>query len=101
MQKEALMVCAGAQVRIIKQRPNDLKSRVPVARPLLPAAAEHATQTEESLRGNCRRGTIDRLAIVERIGRRLSPVAEGVEPGSTRVPVRNPVRCGRAIDIKV
>ena len=58
---------------------------------LLGLAARTRAEAQQPLRGNRRRGAVDRLVIVERIGRRDRPSRHVREPGRAGIPVGHAV----------
>ena len=72
----------------------------PQARLLVPAArrlaarVRGAAEPKQSLRGDRRGGAVDRLVVVERIGRAVAPLAERGEAGRAGIPVRDAVGGG-------
>ena len=48
-----------------------------------------------------RRRAVDRLVVVERIGRAVRPVAERAQAGRAGVPVGHAVGCGAVLDVEV
>src|SRR5919106_6946187 len=95
VEQQSLVRRISTQVRRIEQDIERLESGLRVAIPALAAGIEQSPKSEQALRGDCGRRTVDRLVIVEGISPSRLPVAEGGEARCARVPVGNAVGRGR------
>src|SRR6476469_8351959 len=71
VQQEALMSRVLAEIwsRGVEERVRDAQPGLPVSRPIRPLPVEEEPEPQEALSCNRRRRAVDRLAIVEGIGR--------------------------------
>ena len=87
------MTGVAAQVRtsIIHQCVEHAQSGLLVPCAIAAAGRNHPREPQQPLRSDGGRGAVDRLVLVERIGRARSPVAERREPRCAGIPIRNAV----------
>ena len=93
----------GAQVRPrrIGQRVEHAQASLHVARAVVAARLQVPAKSQQALRGDAGRGTVDRLVVVERIGGTVLPPRQVREPGCAGVPVGDAVTGRALLDVEV
>ena len=78
VQQQTLMPIRYAQVRAarIEERVEDQQSSLRIARSVIAALRKIPTEPQQALRSNRGGRAVDRLELIERIGRTMTPVAE-------------------------
>ena len=76
------MVGVDAQVRLVEERVEHLQPGLLVAIAVGAARRQDAREPQQPLRGDRRRGAVDRLVIVERIGGRSRQSPSAARPGA-------------------
>ena len=83
-----------AQIRLVKQSLQNRQAGLAIALSVTSSGLAPSSEPQQSLRGDCRRGTVDRFNVVGRIGRPAIKVAEITEPRCSSIPIGDAVEGG-------